>query len=80
MRKLQRFYERIRYSESGVVAAEYAILVSLLAIAIITGATALGIGSKLIRKDLLKDGNYKEISKNIEKCLSWINDARKKDK
>jgi 2-dehydro-3-deoxyphosphogluconate aldolase/(4S)-4-hydroxy-2-oxoglutarate aldolase len=43
-----------------------------------SGATALGIGSKLIRKDLLKDSNYKEISKNIEKCLSWINDARKK--
>ena len=55
MRKLQRFYERIRYSESGVVAAEYAILVALVAIAIITGATALGIAinNALIDKILI---------------------------
>ena len=43
MRKLLGFYNRIRYRRLGAVAAEYAILVSLVAIAIITGATALGV-------------------------------------
>jgi Flp pilus assembly pilin Flp len=43
MRKLVEFYNRLRYTELGATAAEYAILVSLVAIAIITGATALGL-------------------------------------
>jgi len=43
MRKLLGLYNRIRYSQLGATAAEYAILVSLVAIAIIAGATALGI-------------------------------------
>jgi Flp pilus assembly pilin Flp len=43
MRKLVGFYKRLRYTELGATAAEYAILVSLVAIAIITGATALGL-------------------------------------
>jgi Flp pilus assembly pilin Flp len=43
MKKLLGFYNRIRYSQLGATAAEYAILVSLVAIAIITGATALGV-------------------------------------
>jgi len=42
MRKLLGFYNRIRYSQSGATAAEYAILVALVAIIIITGATLLG--------------------------------------
>jgi Flp pilus assembly pilin Flp len=42
MRKLVRFYNRIRYSQLGATAAEYAILVALVAIIIITGATLLG--------------------------------------
>lgn len=43
MRKLLGLYNRIRYRQLGATAAEYAILVSLVAIAIIAGATALGI-------------------------------------
>jgi Flp pilus assembly pilin Flp len=43
MKKLLGFYNRIQLSQLGAVAAEYAILVSLVAIAIITGATALGV-------------------------------------
>jgi Flp pilus assembly pilin Flp len=43
MRKLLGFYNIVRYSQLGATAAEYAILVSLVAIAIIAGATALGV-------------------------------------
>jgi len=42
MRKLIGFYNRVRYTQLGAVAAEYAILVALVAIIIITGATLLG--------------------------------------
>jgi Flp pilus assembly pilin Flp len=44
MRKLIGFYCRLRYSQLGAAAAEYALLVTLIAIAIIIGATALGLG------------------------------------
>jgi Flp pilus assembly pilin Flp len=43
MRKLLGFYNRVRYTQLGAVAAEYAILVALVAVAIIAGATALGL-------------------------------------
>ncbi len=43
MRNLQRFYKRVRYSEFGVVALEYALLLVLIAVAIIVGASALGV-------------------------------------
>lgn len=42
MRKLLGFYNRIRYSQLGATAAEYAILVSLIAVIIVAGATTLG--------------------------------------
>jgi len=43
MRKLQELYCKIRYSQIGSTAAEYALLVALVAVAIIAGATALGV-------------------------------------
>lgn len=43
---------------------------------ITAGATALGIGSKLIRKDLVKAGDFEAIAKKVEQCLTWIKEAR----
>jgi len=43
---------------------------------ITAGAAALGIGSNLIRKDLVKTGNFEAISKMAEQCLSWIREAK----
>jgi len=43
MKKLVGLYNKVRYTQLGATAAEYAILVSLVAIAIIVGATALGV-------------------------------------
>jgi 2-dehydro-3-deoxyphosphogluconate aldolase/(4S)-4-hydroxy-2-oxoglutarate aldolase len=40
------------------------------------GAAALGIGSKLISKELIASGDYKAITKKIEQCLWWIEEAR----
>jgi len=40
------------------------------------GAAALGIGSKLISKDLVATGNFGEITKKTEQCLWWIKEAR----
>ena len=42
MNKLLRLYVRLRYSEKGATAIEYAILVTLIAIAIITAVGAIG--------------------------------------
>ncbi len=36
------------------------------------GATAVGIGSKLIRSDWISEGNYQHISDSIERVLNWI--------
>jgi len=43
---------------------------------ITAGAAALGIGSKLVRKDLVKAGDFEAISKKAEQCLKWIKEAR----
>jgi Flp pilus assembly pilin Flp len=42
MRKLLGFYYRLRYTQLGSTAAEYALLVTLIALAIAIGAGALG--------------------------------------
>lgn len=43
---------------------------------ITAGAATLGIGSKLIRKDLANMGDFKAITKKVEQCLFWIREAR----
>jgi 2-dehydro-3-deoxyphosphogluconate aldolase/(4S)-4-hydroxy-2-oxoglutarate aldolase len=40
------------------------------------GAAALGIGSKLISKEVVNSGNSEVLTKNVEKCLWWIEEAR----
>jgi len=40
------------------------------------GALVLNIGSNLIRKDLVKTGNFRGITKLVEQCISWIKEAR----
>ena len=40
------------------------------------GATCLGMGSKLVRKDLVASGNYDAISENVSNVLRWIQEAR----
>jgi 2-dehydro-3-deoxyphosphogluconate aldolase/(4S)-4-hydroxy-2-oxoglutarate aldolase len=40
------------------------------------GAAALGMGSKLISKELMAAGNFEEITKKVEQCLWWIKEAR----
>jgi len=40
------------------------------------GAVALNMGSDLIRKDLAEARRFDAISHNIEKCISWINEAK----
>ncbi len=40
------------------------------------GTAALGIGSKLISKELVNAGNFEEITKKVEQCLWWIKEAR----
>jgi Flp pilus assembly pilin Flp len=42
MRKLVEFYNRLRYTQLGSTAAEYALLITLIALAIAIGAGALG--------------------------------------
>ncbi|MCD6465455.1 bifunctional 4-hydroxy-2-oxoglutarate aldolase/2-dehydro-3-deoxy-phosphogluconate aldolase [Candidatus Bathyarchaeota archaeon] len=42
------------------------------------GAAALGIGSRLIRKDLVAAGDFEAITKKVEQCLWWIQEARGK--
>ncbi len=42
MRKLLGFYYKLRYTQLGSTAAEYALLVTLIALAIAVGAGALG--------------------------------------
>ena len=43
MRKLQELYFKVRYSKVGSIAAEYALLITLIALAIAVGAGALGV-------------------------------------
>ena len=40
------------------------------------GAACLGIGSKLIVRDLVKAGDFEGISKKVEQTLAWIREAR----
>lgn len=40
------------------------------------GAAALNIGSNLIRKDLVKAGDFEGIGKLVEQCILWIRDAK----
>ncbi len=41
------------------------------------GAAALGMGSDLLRKDLISAGNYASITENVKNVLGWIQEARK---
>ena len=43
-----------------------------------SGASALNIGSNLIKKDLVKANDYNGIKKLVEQCVTWINEARGK--
>jgi 2-dehydro-3-deoxyphosphogluconate aldolase/(4S)-4-hydroxy-2-oxoglutarate aldolase len=40
------------------------------------GAACLGVGSKLIRKDLVAAGDYEAIGENVRQVLEWIREAR----
>lgn len=40
------------------------------------GAAALNIGSNLIRKDLVKAGDFEQIRKIVGQCVLWIKEAR----
>jgi 2-dehydro-3-deoxyphosphogluconate aldolase/(4S)-4-hydroxy-2-oxoglutarate aldolase len=40
------------------------------------GTACLGIGSKLIRKDLVAAGDYEAIRENVRQVLEWIQEAR----
>ncbi len=40
------------------------------------GACCVGMGSKLIRKDLVAEGNWKAVSENVNKVLGWIREVR----
>jgi len=42
------------------------------------GAACLGIGSKLIRKDLVAAGDYDAIRDNVRRVLGWIREARER--
>lgn len=41
------------------------------------GAACLGMGSDLIRKDLIAAGSYAGITENVKNVLGWIQEARK---
>jgi len=40
------------------------------------GAACVGMGSKLIRKDMVATGNFAGITRLVRQVLDWINDAR----
>ncbi len=40
------------------------------------GAAALGIGSKLISKEIVNTGDFEALTKKVEQCLWWIKEAR----
>lgn len=40
------------------------------------GASALNLGSDLIRRDLVKAGDFEGIRKMVEQCIMWIKEAR----
>ena len=41
------------------------------------GAVAVNMGSALIRKDLMAEHRYDEIRESVERCITWINEAKK---
>jgi len=41
------------------------------------GAVALNIGSNLVRKDLVKAGDFTSITRSVADCLNWIKEARR---
>lgn len=41
-----------------------------------SGASALGIGSRLIRKDFIEANNFNAISEHVEQVLLWIKEAK----
>jgi 2-dehydro-3-deoxyphosphogluconate aldolase/(4S)-4-hydroxy-2-oxoglutarate aldolase len=43
---------------------------------ITAGAAALNIGSNLIRKDLVKTGDFNRMKKMVQDCIVWIQQAR----
>jgi 2-dehydro-3-deoxyphosphogluconate aldolase/(4S)-4-hydroxy-2-oxoglutarate aldolase len=45
-----------------------------------SGVAAVGIGSKLLRKDLIAKNDYEQISKNISQLLSLIKELKKKNR
>jgi len=40
------------------------------------GAATLNIGSNLLKKDLVKAGDFASIKKLVEQCIAWIKEAR----
>lgn len=44
---------------------------------ITAGSTCLGIGSKLITRDLVGKGDWQGITEKVVQCLKWIGEARK---
>jgi 2-dehydro-3-deoxyphosphogluconate aldolase/(4S)-4-hydroxy-2-oxoglutarate aldolase len=40
------------------------------------GAACIGMGSQLIRRDLLQAGDYAAIRDNVRRVLQWIAEAR----
>ena len=40
------------------------------------GATCIGMGSKLITRDLVESENYSAITGNVRKVLGWIKETR----
>jgi 2-dehydro-3-deoxyphosphogluconate aldolase/(4S)-4-hydroxy-2-oxoglutarate aldolase len=40
------------------------------------GVTAVGIGSNLIRKDLIQAGDYAAMTANVAQVIAWIREAR----
>lgn len=41
------------------------------------GVAAVGIGSKLIRKDLVQAGKWNELAANVRQVIGWIEEARR---
>ena len=40
------------------------------------GAVAVGMGSRLVRKDLVATGDFDAITRKVEDCIRWIREAR----
>ena len=40
------------------------------------GACAIGMGSKLVAKDLVESGDYAAIQERVRQCLAWIKETK----